>query len=182
MAATRAFSALQPKVWEGLLARLRQATVHFLRTLVDEGADVYQLFDSWGGMLGPEEYQQWAHQHHEAIFAAVREVPRILFVKECPYLDLMADSGADVISLGKRHDLAEARRLHPRLVFQGNVDEQLLVKGTAEQVAEATRSCVAAGGGFRHIVNLSHGVDRNTPVANFETFVQTARATAAFSR
>ena len=52
------------------------------------------------------------------------------------------------------------------------MNEKLL---TPEQVAEATRRCVAAGGGRRHIVNLSHGVDRATPVANFEAFVRAAR-------
>ncbi len=105
----------------------------------------------------------------------MREVPRILFVKECPYLPLMAASGADVISLGVRHDLAEARRTWPELVFQGNVNEELLRDGTPEQVREATLACVRAGGGRRHIVNLNHGVDRATPVANFEAYVRAAR-------
>jgi uroporphyrinogen decarboxylase len=102
-------------------------------------------------------------------------VPRLLFVKECPYLDLLCASGADVISLGRIHDLAAARRDHPQLTFQGNVDEELLCGGTPEQVIEATRRCVSAGGGRRHIVNLNHGVDRGTPVANFEAFVRAAQ-------
>jgi uroporphyrinogen decarboxylase len=175
MAATRRFAAEQPRVWDELLDRLTTATVHFLRTLVREGADVYQLFDSWAGMLDAAEYERWAQPRHEAVFAAATGVPRILFVKECPYLPRMAVSGADVISLGKRHDLAAARRDYPGLVFQGNVDEGLLRTGTPEQVAAATRACVAAGGGRRHIVNLNHGVDRGTPVANFEAFVRAAR-------
>ena len=54
-------------------------------------------------------------------------------------------------------------------------DETLLRDGTPEQVAEATRRCVAAGGGRRHIVNLSHGCDRAMPVANFEAFVRAAK-------
>ena len=151
------------------------ATVHFLGSLVREGADLYQLFDSWAGMLRREEYRRWAQPHHQAIFAAATAVPRILFVKECPYLDLMTATGADVVSLGKRHDLAAARQQYPHLVFQGNVDEEMLRTGTPEQVAEATRQCVAAGGGRRHIVNLNHGVDRSTPVANFEAYVRAVK-------
>jgi uroporphyrinogen decarboxylase len=177
LAATRRFAAEQPRVWQELLDRLSTATRHFLGTLVREGADVYQLFDSWAGLLNRDEYQQWAQPRHEAIFAAVRQVPRILFVKECPYLDLMTASGADVISLGICHDLAAARRAYPQLVFQGNVAEELLRTGTPQQVAEATRRCVAAGGGQRHIVNLNHGVDRDTPVANFAAYVQSAKTT-----
>jgi uroporphyrinogen decarboxylase len=175
MDATRAFAHEEPGVWEELLERLTAATVHFLRTLVAEGADVYQLFDSWAGMLSAEEYRRWAQPRHNAIFRAASGVPRILFVKECPYLDWMTTSGADVVSLGVQHDLAAARRDYPQLAFQGNVNEELLRTGTPEQVTAATRACVAAGGGQRHIVNLSHGVDRATPVGNFEAFVRTAR-------
>jgi uroporphyrinogen decarboxylase len=175
MGATRRFVAEQPQAWAELLERLTTATVHFLRTLVAEGADVYQLFDSWAGMLEPAEYERWAQPQHQSIFAAVTAVPRILFVKECPYLERMTASGADVVSLGKRHDLAAARRDYPGLVFQGNVDEELLRTGTPAEVAEATRRCVAEGGGRHHIVNLNHGVDKQTPVANFEAYVRAAR-------
>jgi uroporphyrinogen decarboxylase len=174
--ATRRFARESPDVWAALLERIGSATVHFLRTLMAAGADVYQLFDSWAGMLDAGEYRAWAQPHHRAIFGAARDVPRILFVKECPYLDEMTRSGADVVSLGVRHDLAAARRQYPDLAFQGNVSDELMRTGTAEQVAEATRACLRAGGGVRHIVNLSHGMDRDSPVANFEAFVRTAKA------
>jgi uroporphyrinogen decarboxylase len=175
MNATRAFAAEQPLVWQKLLERLCGATIHFLSTLVQDGADVVQLFDSWAGMLTGQEYERWAQPFHQTILQAVTGVPRILFVKECPYLPRMVETGADVISLGKCHDLAAARAHYPQLAFQGNVDQELLQKGTPEQVAQGTRACVRAGGGRRHIVNLNHGVDRNTPVANFEAFVRAVR-------
>jgi uroporphyrinogen decarboxylase len=178
MAATRRFACAQPRVWAELLGRLTKATIHFLGVLTSEGADVYQLFDSWAGMLDAGEYDQWAQPFHQEIFGLVRDVPRILFVKECPYLERMAKSGGDVISLGSSHDLAAARHDYPHLVFQGNVDEKLLRTATAEQVAEATRRCVAAGGGQRHIVNLNHGCDRTTKPENFEAFVRNARSIA----
>ncbi len=172
MDATRKFAQEQPRAWDALRNRLTVATVGFLRTLVGEGADVYQLFDSWAGMLRRDEYERWAAPHHHQILSAATGVPRILFVKECPYLDLMVWSGADVVSLGRRHDLAAARRDYPETVFQGNVDQELLRSGTPERVAEATSRCVEEGGGRRHIVNLNHGVDRDTPVANFEAYVR----------
>lgn len=173
--ATRRFAAEKPGVWQELLDRLATATVDFLRILVRDGADAYQLFDSWAGLLQRDEYESWAQPYHGRIFAGALEAPRILFVKECPYLDLMAASGADVVSLGVRHDLAAARRDYPQLVFQGNVDEALLRTGTSEQVSEATKRCLAAGGGRRHIVNLSHGMDKAAPVANFEAFVRAVK-------
>jgi uroporphyrinogen decarboxylase len=173
--ATRSFIREQPIVWECLLERIGNATVHFLKVLIREGAAIYQLFDSWAGDLTREEYLQWALPHHQAIFAGARGTPRILFVKECPYLDLLAQSGAEVLSLGQCHDLAAARREYPQLVFQGNVDTQVLRSGTIEQVTEATKNCIRAGGGQHHIVNLSHGVDKATPVANFEAYIQAAK-------
>lgn len=173
--ATRRFIHEQTMVWQALLQRIQQATIHFLKTLIRGGASLYQLFDSWAGELTREEYLRHAQPYHQAIFAGASGAPRILFVKECPYLHLMADSGAEVISLGVRHDLAAARRDYPHLVFQGNVDEGLLRSGTPQQVLEATRRCRAAGGGRRHIINLSHGCDRAMPVANFEAFIRGAK-------
>ena len=175
VAATRRFAAEQPAIWNGLLEKLTGATVGFLRTLIGDGADLYQLFDSWAGMLDPTEYDAWAQPHHRAVFAGATGVPRILFVKEGPFLDRMANAGAEVVSLGTRHDLAAARRDYPHLVFQGNVDEDVLRTGTPEQVEEATRRCVRAGGGQRHIVNLNHGVDKGTPVANFAAYIHAVK-------
>lgn len=175
MAATRRFATEQPAVWKNLLNRLSTATVHFLRTLISEGADIYQLFDSWAGLLTEEEYDHWAQPYHQAILAEATGVPRILFVKECPYLEKLAATGTDVISLGRCHDLAAARAAYPNLVFQGNVDEYVLRTGTPAEVTAATKACIAAGGGHRHIVNLNHGVDRATPVENFEAYVKAVR-------
>jgi len=127
-------------------------------------------------MLTPDEYVDWAYAHHRTIFDMADGVPRILFVKECPYLEEMVHSGADVVSLGVRHDLADVRRRYPQMAFQGNVSDELMRTGAPEQVAEATRACVRAGGGQRHIVNLSHGVDKATPVANVEAYVRAAKA------
>jgi len=84
MAATRRFAAEQPNVWSTLLDKLATATHHFLTTLVRDGADVYQLFDSWAGMLDEPEYRRWALPYHQMILKGVTGAPRILFVKECP--------------------------------------------------------------------------------------------------
>jgi len=175
VAATRRFATEQPAVWGGLLESLSVATVGFLRTLIGDGADIYQLFDSWAGMLSPQEYDFWAQPFHQAILAGATGVPRILFVKEGPYLEKMATAGAEVVSLGTQHDLAAARQTYPNRVFQGNLDENVLRIGTPEQVAEATRACLRAGGGHRHILNLNHGVDKGTPVANFEAYIRAAK-------
>jgi uroporphyrinogen decarboxylase len=176
--ATRAFIAEKPDVWQALLERIQIATIHFVNTLIRQGAALYQLFDSWAGELTRDEYLRWAQPYHQAIFQATAGAPRIIFVKECPYLDLLTTCGADIISLGLSHDLAKMRADFPHLVFQGNVDEELLRSGTPEQVIAATKKCVQAGGGQRHIVNLNHGCDRETPVANFEAYIRAVKGEA----
>lgn len=172
---TRRFAAEQPKVWQGLLDKLAGATVGFLNVLIRDGADVYQLFDSWAGELTPSEYDTWAQPYHRQILANASSAPRILFVKECPYLERMTQTGAEVISLGVSHDLAEARQKYPHLVFQGNVDSEVLQTGTPEEVKRNVRACLLAGGGQRHIVNLNHGVDKSTPVENFQAYIRAAK-------
>lgn len=173
--ATRRFIEEHLDVWTALLDRIATATVGFLNRLIADGAAMYQLFDSWAGLLDPWEYDQWAQKYHESILAGATGVPRILFVKEGPYLERMCGSGAEIISIGSCHDLADARRRYPGLVFQGNVDEEILRSGTPEEVTAATRACIAAGGGHRHIVNLNHGVDKGTPVANFEAYIRAVK-------
>src|SRR5204862_1529128 len=59
MTATRRFAAEQPVVWEALLDRIGSATGTFLHALIRAGADAYQLFDSWAGLLTPDEYGHW---------------------------------------------------------------------------------------------------------------------------
>ncbi len=172
--ATRRFIREQEEAWRSLMTAIERATGHFLKTLAKAGADAYQLFDSWAGGLQAGGYV-WAQVGQMKVLGDVAEIPSILFVKECPYLDPMTGSGANVISLGRCHDLRRARETYPELVFQGNVDHQLLRDGTPDQVIEATRRCLAEGQGRRHIVNLSHGVDKATPVENFEAFVRTVR-------
>lgn len=174
VAAARQFAREQSAAWNKLLERIGSATIHFLKTLAREGADAFQLFDTWAGSLGGAEYQAWAMAWHQPIFESVKELPGFLFVRECPYVDWMVRSGAKVVSLGTTHDLASVREQFPFTVFQGNVDHEVLRGGKPEDVARATRRCLRHGGGKRHIVNLSHGVDKETPVANFQTYVQTA--------
>ncbi len=177
--ATRAFALENPQVFDGLMDRLGHATVGFVNTMLSQGGDAWQLFDSWAGKLEEPEYDTWAHRWHADILAKTAKAnptkPSILFVKECPYLEKLCEAGAPVVSLGACHDLAQARSRWPGLVFQGNVRMEVLQKGTPEQVRQAVRECLRAGGGQRHILNLNHGVDRSTPPANFQAYVDAAR-------
>jgi uroporphyrinogen decarboxylase len=173
--ATRSFIRDQPEVWRALLARTATATGDFLKVLIESGADAFQLFDSWAGNLSAAEFREHALVWHEQVFESVDGIS-ILFVKDCPHLDLMAQSRAKVISLGTIHDLAAARRAYPNLVFQGNVDHQLLVRGEPGDVRRAVLACLEAGGGRQHILNLDHGMDPRAKPEAFAAFVDAAKS------
>lgn len=171
---TRAFAAEFPRVWGELLDLLAERTIEFLQLMRRRGADVLQLFDSWAGQLTRDEYDRWAQTYHQHIFAGL-PAPRILYVRECPYVDAMVESGADVVSLGTSHDLAACRSRYPETSFQGNVDAKLMATGTPEQVREAALRCLEQGGGRRHILNLSEGMPKDARPENFAAFVAAAR-------
>ena len=167
--ATRRFAAEHPDVWIELLHKLNVATVYFLNTLIDDGADVYQLFDSWAGMLSLAEYDAWAQPFHTGILAGAIGVPRILFVKEGPYLDRMP-AAARMWSASARGTTSPPPRLSaPRV--PGQRERDVLREGTPSKSRRrsALRLPAAANG---MIVNPQSRVDKATPVANFEACVR----------
>jgi uroporphyrinogen decarboxylase len=91
------------------------------------------------------------------------------------FLESMARSGADVLSIDWRTDLREARRrVGDEVTLQGNLDPCLLLT-TPEIISARTRELIAAGGGHRHILNLGHGILPMTPVENARSFIQAAK-------
>jgi uroporphyrinogen decarboxylase len=107
-------------------------------------------------------------------------VPTILFAKDQPAVVKMVDSGADVLSIASCVDLGEtARRFGHRVGFQGNVDNRILHSGSLEEIDEAVRACVLAGRHKGHILNLGHGILKDTPFENVCRFIETAKKVRA---
>jgi uroporphyrinogen decarboxylase len=170
-----------PAVAHRLLARLADMTADYLAYQIESGVDAVQLFESNADLLSAAEYREFAHPYHVRIFQRLAgRVPMILFAREQHDLDLMAASGADVLSIGKCVDLADARRrFGTRVALQGNVDNHLLAHGTPAQVDAAVRACIAAGDHQGHILNLNHGVLKDTPVDNVRRMIAAARTMQA---
>ena len=167
-----------PTQFAALLDGLTEMTIDYLRYKAACGVHGVQLFESVGHVIPRDVYETYAQPTHQRIAEALRGVvPFMLFVRDSPYVDLMAQSGADVLSLGAGVHLGEVLA-QGSFVVQGNVDNRLLLEGTEAQVAQAVRDCVAQTGGRRHILNLSHGLLPNTPFANVLAFVEAARGIA----
>ena len=172
-----------PEVLRALLERLTEMTIGYLRAQIEAGAQAVQLFDTWAGLLGPAEYREWVLPIHQAIASALPRdrAPFILYVKAGSHVvDSMAESGADVISLDWRVDLAEAARRHgDRVSLQGNLDPCALA-APRERIFEMVRAIAAAAGPARgHVLNLGHGCLPGTPVDGVRAFTDAARALAA---
>ncbi|HKN02091.1 MAG TPA: uroporphyrinogen decarboxylase family protein, partial [Candidatus Binataceae bacterium] len=128
---------------------------------------VVQLFDSWVGSLGPDDYRRFVLPHTATLISKVKSgVPVIHFgTVTGNLLELMREAGGDVIGLDWRVDLAEAwQRLGPEVAVQGNLDPIALFADSAEIRARARAILDQAAGRPGHIFNLGHGILPETPV------------------
>jgi uroporphyrinogen decarboxylase len=164
---TRALMYGDPAVWHALLGRLADITAAFLRVQVSAGAAAVQLFDSWVGVLSPEDYRNTVLPHSRRIFEAVADlgVPRIHFgVGTGELLRLMGEAGADVVGVDWRVGLDEAaRRVEAGIALQGNLDPAVLLAPWPVVEERVTQVLVEGRVAEGHVFNLGHGVLPQTP-------------------
>jgi uroporphyrinogen decarboxylase len=169
-----------PDVLRALQSRLTEMVVGYLNAQIEAGAQVVQLFDTWAGLLGPAEYREWVLPAHIEIAARLDRdrAPLILYVNNGAHvLDEMLESGADVLSLDWRVEMAEAaRRVGDRASLQGNLDPCALHQSREEIFASVRRIAEAAQPARGHILNLGHGCLPDTPVEGVRAFTDAARA------
>jgi uroporphyrinogen decarboxylase len=181
----------EPQMVRELLERIARATAQYLKSQISAGAAVIQLFDTWAGELTRAEYDAVELPATKMVYDLLgnSEVPKILFAKGSAHLlESLPATGAEVISVDWRTDLAEARAICDRkagrkVALQGNVDPNILLGATAA-VREAAQAAVEKTGGLGHILNLGHGILPTTPVETAKAFVaagQSARLPARAS-
>jgi uroporphyrinogen decarboxylase len=168
----------EPKTLHALLDKIADAIIPYLNAQIEAGAQVVQLFDSWAGELSPKDYEQFALPYEQKIFQSInrQSAPAILYINGSgTFLEQMATSGAEVLSLDWRVNLKDARaRVGERLTLQGNLDPTALLS-TPEIITEKARGLIKEGGGQRHILNLGHGILPMTPVENARAFIEAAK-------
>ncbi len=155
--------------WDALMDRLGRAIVLYLNAQIDAGVQVVQLFDSWVGCLGVDDYRRYVLPHSRRIIEAVdARVPVIHFATGNPaLLPSIAEAGGTVIGIDWRVRLDDAWRMvgHDRAV-QGNLDPAVLLSDPADIRRRAQEILDQAAGRPGHIFNLGHGVLQQTPVEN----------------
>lgn len=170
----RRFLAEHPGAFSDLIDILTDLVIDHLQFQIASGADVVQLFDTYAGILPPARYEQYILPAHQRIFSAL-DAPSIVFVRNMAgNLEFLSRGGADVIGLDWTCDLSTARDELGDHPVQGNLDPATLFC-PPETIADRTTELIEHGGNQGHIVNLGHGVNKNTPISGVETFVSTVK-------
>lgn len=168
----------EPALLHALLEKIARVTAGYLKMQLQAGAAAVQIFDTWAGELSAHDYEVFELRATQKLIGELNAgaAPVILYAKNGAHLlSRLARTGASVLSVDGRTDLAEARiEIGSKIALQGNVDPAMLLS-TEENVARAVREAIAKTEGRGHILNLGHGILPTTPVANAQAFVRAAR-------
>ena len=162
----------EPSTWAALMEKLTDVVISYLKAQIEAGAQAIQLFDSWVGALGPEDYAHSVRPYTKQIFESLSQydVPKIHFgVVTSTLLNDISTTGADVVGADWRMELDDAWKIigHDKGI-QGNLDPTVLF--ASQDVIRKRVSAILeqAGGRPGHIFNLGHGILPNTPPENVE--------------
>ena len=158
-----------PGAFHAMMDRLDRAVILYLNAQIEAGAQVVQLFDSWVGCLGTDDYRRYVLPHSQAIIKAITPgVPVIHFGTGNPaLLPLLSEAGGHVIGVDWRIRLDDAwEMIGPDKATQGNLDPIVLLSNPDEIRRRAKEVLDQAAGRPGHIFNLGHGIIPQTPVEN----------------
>ncbi|SJZ37563.1 uroporphyrinogen decarboxylase [Sediminibacterium ginsengisoli] len=173
----KAFCYTQPELAHQLLQMITDTTIAYLSAQIEAGADTVQLFDSWGGLLGPADFEILSLQYMRQIVTAVKDkAPTILFAKGAWHsLEEMAATGAHGLGIDWCIQPQRARQFAgSNVTLQGNFDPAKLL-GPIPVIKKEVTAMLDAFGPGRHIANLGHGILPNVPVAHAKAFVDTVK-------
>ncbi|WP_445386263.1 uroporphyrinogen decarboxylase [Robiginitalea sp. IMCC44478] len=173
----KAFCFTQPEAAHQLLQKITDTTIAYLKAKVATGVHAVQIFDSWGGMLSPEDYQEFSWQYIQQIIDALKTMaPVIVFGKGCWFaLDKMAASGASALGVDWTCSPQVARKLSGgKITLQGNFDPARLLSPPAT-IRRMVHKMIEEFGTDRYIVNLGHGILPNIPVENAGAFIRAVK-------
>lgn len=169
-----------PETLHSLLNKLALAVTDYLNAQIRAGAQVVQIFDTWGGALAHNAYTEFSLRYMQQIVDGLireqdgRRVPVILFTKGAgQWLEAMAATGADALGLDWTTDLGQARqRVGSRVALQGNMDPSVLYARPDRIREEVARILASFGSGNGHIFNLGHGITPGVDPEHAKAFIE----------
>jgi uroporphyrinogen decarboxylase len=170
----------RPELLHHILQVNCRAAIAYLNAQMEAGAQVVMIFDTWGGILGAQEYREFSLSYMQRVVEGLRRehdgarVPSILFTKGGGgWLEALAASGCDAIGVDWTVDLRAARDLvGQRVSLQGNLDPAVLLAGAPAVRAGVAAVLAAYGKGAGHVFNLGHGVTPFTPPDSVSALVE----------
>jgi uroporphyrinogen decarboxylase len=166
----------EPEMAHSLLDKITKTTIQYLKDQVNAGAQIVQIFDSWGGILSPESYEEFSLPYIAKICDELNTLaPVIAFPKGAFFsAKKIAKLNCSVIGLDWTVEPDEARNLLPGKSLQGNLDPCVLYASTSV-IRAKTAKMIEQFGGKGYIANLGHGVYPDTPVDNVRHFIDTVK-------
>jgi uroporphyrinogen decarboxylase len=170
----------EPQTLHLLLDKVADSVISYLNAQIKAGAQSVMIFDTWGGVLSPRDYQLFSLQYmHKIVDGLIREnegrkVPVTLFTKNGGmWLEAIANTGCDAVGLDWTIDIADAKaRVGDRVALQGNMDPSMLY-APAPRIEEEVQHILAGfGEGSGHVFNLGHGIHLDVPPENAGVFVE----------
>jgi uroporphyrinogen decarboxylase len=174
----KAFCYQQPAVAHQLLQMITDTTIAYLKAQVAAGADTVQVFDSWGGLLSPTDFEIFSLQYIRQIVTAMKDIcPTIVFAKGAWFaLEDMAATGAHGLGIDWCIKPELARQFAGNnITLQGNFDPAKLLAPIPE-IEKSVKEMLKGFGRQRYIANLGHGILPNVPVDHARAFVETVKA------
>tara|TARA_Y100000996_G_scaffold376199_1_gene327452 strand:+ start:2636 stop:3667 length:1032 start_codon:yes stop_codon:yes gene_type:complete len=173
----KAFCFECPDLAHEFLQKITDTTILYLKEKVAAGVNVIQLFDSWGGLLSPEDYDEFSWHYLQQIISELKKfIPVIVFGKGCWFaLNKMSKSGASALGIDWTCSAQNSRYLSGgNITLQGNFDPSRLLSPISEIKKQVT-NMINEFGKDRYIVNLGHGILPNIPVSHAKAFIDTVK-------
>ncbi|HEX8548268.1 MAG TPA: uroporphyrinogen decarboxylase [Cytophagaceae bacterium] len=166
----------EPQLSNTLLQKITSATIEYLKAQIKAGADMVQIFDSWAGILSPEQYKLFSLPYIAQICDAIDEVPVTVFAKGAFFARReMRDLDCQTIGLDWNMDVAESRAIIGNSkTLQGNLDPCVLYTSFAE-ITRHTNTMISQFGIQKYIANLGHGVYPDTDPDKVKCFIETVK-------
>ncbi|MFN8357995.1 MAG: uroporphyrinogen decarboxylase [Spirosomataceae bacterium] len=164
-----------PTLSHQLLQKITDSTIAYLKAQIAAGANLVQIFDSWAGILSPQQYEEYSQRYISQICDAITEVPVTVFAKGAFFARKAMNSLAcEVVGLDWNMDIAESRAMIPDKTLQGNLDPCVLYADFAE-IKKQTQAMIRQFGTQRYIANLGHGVYPDTDPDKVRCFIDTVK-------
>jgi uroporphyrinogen decarboxylase len=166
----------EPLLAHQLLQKITDTTIAYLKAQIIHGADLVQIFDSWAGILSPNQYREFSLPYIAQICNAIDEAPITVFAKGAFFARKeIGELSCQTVGLDWNMDILESRTLIPNKTLQGNLDPCVLY-ASFNEIEKETKKMLSAFGKQRYIANLGHGVYPDTNPEKVKCFIETVKA------